>query len=81
MLNLVGIALAQLLRGNLDPANDVLDRAIRLNPDLNAAHFLKACVLMKQNERLRAVNELRKAGRAGCLAKAAAVDASGAEPH
>jgi serine/threonine protein kinase len=69
---LVGIALAQLLRGNLDPASEVLDRAIRLNPDLNAPHFLKACVLMKQNERLRALNELRKAGGPEVLVKAPA---------
>lgn len=66
---LLGIALAQLLRGNLDMANGTLDLAVRLNPDLNAAHLLKACVLIKQNERLRALNEWRKAGGADVFAK------------
>ncbi len=69
---LVGIALAHLLRGNLDPANETLDRAIRLNPDLNSAHFLKACALIKQDERLRALNELRQAGGPEVLVKAPA---------
>jgi tetratricopeptide (TPR) repeat protein len=69
---LVGIALAHLLRGNLDLANETLDRALRLNPDLNSAHMLKACVFIKQNERLRALNELRKAGGPEVLVKAPA---------
>ncbi len=67
---LVGIALAHLLRGDLNLANETLDRAIRLNPDLSSAHFLKACVLIKQNERLRAMNELRQAGGPDVLVKA-----------
>lgn len=66
---LVGVALAELLRGNLDAANEVLDRAIRLNPDLNSAHLLKACALIKQNERLPALREFRQAGGAETLMK------------
>ncbi|CAG0927547.1 eukaryotic-like serine/threonine-protein kinase [Thermoflexales bacterium] len=66
---LVGVALAELLRGNLDAANEVLDRAIRLNPDLNSAHLLKACALIKQNERLPALREFRQAGGAETLIK------------
>jgi tetratricopeptide (TPR) repeat protein len=68
----VGIALAQLLRGDLPPAIETLDRALRLNPDLSSAHMLKACVLLKQNERVRAANELRRAGGADVLVKAPA---------
>ncbi|HTP10372.1 MAG TPA: protein kinase [Anaerolineae bacterium] len=66
---LLGIALAQLLRNNLDMANGTLDVATRLNPDLNATHLLRACLLIKQNDRLRALNEWRKAGGADTLAK------------
>lgn len=66
---LLGVAVVELLRGNLDPANVALDQALRLNPELNTAHLLKACVLMKQNERVRAVREWRQAGGPDALAK------------
>ena len=66
---LVGIAAAHLLQNRLDAANDALDRAIRLNPDLNVAHLLKACALIKQNDRLPALREFRQAGGADALRK------------
>jgi serine/threonine-protein kinase len=59
---LVGLAAAQLLQDQVDQAHNTLDRAIRLNPDLSSAHVLKACALIKQNEQLPAVRELRQAG-------------------
>jgi tetratricopeptide (TPR) repeat protein len=59
---LVGVAATHLLQDRMDQANDALDRAIRLNPDLNSAHLLKACVLIKQNDRARALREFRQAG-------------------
>ncbi len=59
---LVGVAAAHLLLDHLALANDVLDRAIRLNPNLNSAHLLKACVLIKQNDRLQALQEYRLGG-------------------
>lgn len=66
----VGIALANLLRDRLDVANENLDRAIRLNPDLGSAHLFKACVLNRQNAPVRAMAELRQAGGLAVLAKA-----------
>jgi serine/threonine-protein kinase len=66
---LVGIAAAQLLQDRMDQANEALDRAIRLNPDLSSAHLLKACVLIKQNERAPALREFRQAGGADALLK------------
>jgi Tfp pilus assembly protein PilF len=63
------MAAVHLLQNRLDVANEVLDRAIRLNPDLNAAHLLKACVLIKQNEHIPAVREFRQAGGAEALLK------------
>jgi hypothetical protein len=66
---LVGVALAHMLRDRLEAANEALDRALRLNPDLNSAHLLKACTLIKQNERLPALREFRQAGGAETLSK------------
>ncbi len=59
---LVGVAAAHLLQDRMDAANEALDRAIRLNPDLNSAHLLKACVFIKQNDRLQALREFRLGG-------------------
>ena len=66
---LVGVAATHLLQDRVDQANDALDRAIRLNPDLSSAHLLKACALIKQNERLPALRELRQAGGPDALLK------------
>lgn len=66
---LVGVAVTHLLQDRLDQANDALDRAIRLNRDLNSAHLLKACTLIKQNERVLALREFRQAGGAEALLK------------
>jgi serine/threonine protein kinase len=59
---LVGVAAVHLLRERLDAANEALDQAIRLNPDLSSAHLLKACALIKQNDRVPALREFRLAG-------------------
>ena len=66
---LTGLALAALLRNDMQAAGPALERALRLNPDLNAAHVLNACLLLKQNERLPAVREWRQAGGADALAQ------------
>jgi tetratricopeptide (TPR) repeat protein len=66
---LVGVAATHLLQDRMDQANDALDRAIRLNPDLSSAHLLKACVLIKQNERAPALREIRQAGGPEALLK------------
>jgi serine/threonine protein kinase len=66
---LVGVAAAHLLRDQLDAANEALDRAVRLNPDFSTAHLLKACLLVKQNDRAAALRELRLAGGAEALLK------------
>ena len=44
---------------------------LTLNPDLNSAHLLKACVLNKQSERLLALREFRLGGGAEALARLA----------
>jgi Flp pilus assembly protein TadD len=66
---LVGVAASHLLKDQLDQANDALDTALRLNPDLGSAHVLKACALIKQNERMPALRELRQAGGPEALLK------------
>jgi tetratricopeptide (TPR) repeat protein len=66
---LVGVAAVHLLQNRLDAANEALDRAIRLNPDLSSAHLLKACALIKQNERAPALREFRQAGGPEALLK------------
>ncbi|HSD85492.1 MAG TPA: protein kinase [Anaerolineae bacterium] len=66
---LMGVAAAELLRGNLAAANEVLDRAIQLNPDFNLAHLLRACALVKQNDRVLALREFRQANGAELLIK------------
>jgi hypothetical protein len=53
----------------MERANQTLDRAIQLNPGLNSAHLLKACALIKQNERAPALREFREAGGAETLVK------------
>ena len=63
---LVGVAATHLLQDRMDAANDALDRVIRLSPDLSSAHLLKACALIKQNERVPALGELRLAGWRPC---------------
>ncbi len=66
---LVGIAAAHLLQDRLDAASEALDRATRLNPDLNSAHLLKACILNKQSERVLALREFRLGGGVDALIK------------
>jgi tetratricopeptide (TPR) repeat protein len=66
---LVGMAAVHLLQDRLDAANEALDRAIRLNPDLGSAHLLKACAFIKQNERAPALREIRLAGGPEALLK------------
>jgi serine/threonine protein kinase len=66
---LVGVAATHMLIDQMDQANAALDRAIRLNPDLSSAHLLKACTLIKQNERLPALREFRQAGGPEALVK------------
>lgn len=66
---LAGVAATYLLQGQIDQANETLDRAIRLNPDLSSAHALKACALIKRNERAPALRELRLAGGPDALLK------------
>ena len=56
------VAAAQLLKGNLDAADATLNRVFSLNADFQSAHFLKACLLLKRNEPLRASREFRAAG-------------------
>lgn len=58
---LVGLSAALLMRGRQDQATVTLDRAQRLNPDLLGVHLIRACLLLKQNEPLRAVSEYRLA--------------------
>ena len=66
---LVGVAAVHLRQNRLAAASEALDRAVQLNPDLNSAHLLKACALIKQNERLPALRELRLAGGSEALLK------------
>ena len=66
---LVGIAASHLLQDRLEAAGGALDRAIRLNPDLSSAHLLRACVLIKRNERPLALLEFRQAVGPEALAK------------
>jgi tetratricopeptide (TPR) repeat protein len=66
---LVGMAAVHLLQDRLDAANEALDRAIRLNPDLGSAHLLKAFAFIKQNERAPALREIRLAGGPEALLK------------
>jgi predicted Ser/Thr protein kinase len=79
--SLVGVAAAHLLQDQLDAANEALDRAIRLNPDLSSAHLFKACVYVKQNERLPALREFRLGGGTDALLKTPPVDAAGVKAH
>ena len=58
----VGVAAAQLMRGELDPATATLDRAIQLNADLPATHLVNACLALKQGDRARALREARLVG-------------------
>jgi len=59
---MTGIAAAQLLKSNLDAADATLNRVFSLNAEFQAAHFIKACLLLKRNEPLRASREFRAAG-------------------
>lgn len=59
---ITGIAAAQLLKSNLDAADATLNRVFSLNADFQSAHFMKACLLLKRNEPLRASREFRAAG-------------------
>jgi serine/threonine protein kinase len=59
---IAAMAAAQLLNGNLDAATASLNRALRLNADYPAAHLLRACMLLKSNEPLRAAREYQAAG-------------------
>jgi serine/threonine protein kinase len=59
---ITGVAAAQLLKSNLDAADATLNRVFSLNADFQSAHFLKACLLLKRNEPLRASREFRAAG-------------------
>jgi serine/threonine-protein kinase len=65
---LIGLAAADLIQNNLPEAERVLNRALEIDPQFALAHALRACLLLKQNEPVRATREYR-------LATAAAGDA------
>ena len=52
------------MQNNLDDADAALSRALRASPDLSAAHALRACVLLKRSEPLRAAREFTASGLA-----------------
>ena len=60
----VGLAAVALMQNNLDDADAALSRALRASPDLSAAHALRACVLLKRGEPLRAAREFAASGLA-----------------
>jgi len=60
----VGLAAVALMQNNLDDADAALARALRASPDLSAAHALRACVLLKRSEPLRAAREFAASGLA-----------------
>jgi len=59
---ITGVAAAQLLKGDLNAADATLNRVFSLNADFQSAHFMKACLLLKRNEPLRAAREFKAAG-------------------
>jgi tetratricopeptide (TPR) repeat protein len=67
---LTGLAMTSLLRNDLRAAGVALEQALRLDPNLRVAHMLKACLLLKQNDRLPAGREWRQAGGLEALDKA-----------
>jgi cytochrome c-type biogenesis protein CcmH/NrfG len=61
---LVGLAAVALMQNDLDAADTALSKALRASPDLAAAHALRACVLIKRSEPLRAAREFAASGLA-----------------
>ncbi|MFN8596077.1 MAG: protein kinase [Anaerolineae bacterium] len=58
----VGLAAVALMQNNLDDADAALTKALRTSPDLAAAHALRACLLLKRNEPIRAAREFATSG-------------------
>ena len=58
----VGLAAVALMQNNLDDADAALTKALHASPDLAAAHALRACLLLKHNEPIRAAREFAASG-------------------
>jgi len=54
-----------LLEGRINEAIQALSNAVRINPDLEIAHYNLACAYARNGERSRAFDELRKAVAGG----------------
>jgi serine/threonine protein kinase len=54
---LIGLAAADLIQNNLSEADRVLNQALVIDSQFAPAHALRACLLLKQNEPVRAARE------------------------